>query len=143
MVLLFAYAIIMPRKWHYFTLTYSFGILNGILLAGLILFALIKLELIDHVINFLKSKDETEKVLDTEIENKKANFDDKSRFEMNQQIHSLLIQSAIFKENKSFDGIYKGWMNELREVYTPDNYFLNKTRSVFINLDGTMLRLQT
>jgi hypothetical protein len=38
---------------------------------------------------------------------------------------------------------FKGWMNELREVYSPDNYFVNKTRSVYINLDGQMLRLQT
>ncbi len=37
----------------------------------------------------------------------------------------------------------KGWLNELREVYEPDNYFLNKTRSVYVNLDGVMLRLQT
>ena len=34
-------------------------------------------------------------------------------------------------------------MNELREPYSPDNYFLNKTRSVYLNLDGRMLRLQT
>jgi hypothetical protein len=34
-------------------------------------------------------------------------------------------------------------MNELREVYDPTNYFLNKTRSVYVNLDGNMLRLQT
>lgn len=34
-------------------------------------------------------------------------------------------------------------MNELREVYEPENYFLNKTRSVYLNLDGVMLRLQT
>ncbi len=34
-------------------------------------------------------------------------------------------------------------MNELREVYEPSNYFLNKTRSVYIKLDGTMLQLQT
>ncbi len=34
-------------------------------------------------------------------------------------------------------------MNELRENYSPDNYFLNKTRSVYVNLDGSMLRLQT
>jgi hypothetical protein len=34
-------------------------------------------------------------------------------------------------------------MNELREVYEPENYFLNKTRSVYLNLDGVMLRVQT
>lgn len=34
-------------------------------------------------------------------------------------------------------------MNELREVYDPQNYFINKTRSVYLNLDGVMLRLQT
>jgi hypothetical protein len=34
-------------------------------------------------------------------------------------------------------------MNELREEYDPKNYFLNKTRSVYLNLDGCMLRLQT
>lgn len=130
-------------------MTYSFGIMSGLFIAGLILYALVKLELIDHVTNFLKSKAATEREVETDNENENAelgrniDMDEKSRLEMNQQIHSLLIQSAIFKENKSFDGIYKGWMNELREVYTPDNYFLNKTRSVFINLDGSMLRLQT
>lgn len=34
-------------------------------------------------------------------------------------------------------------MNELREVYDPEKYFLNKTRSVYLNLDGIMLRIQT
>ena len=34
-------------------------------------------------------------------------------------------------------------MNELREIYDPDKHFLNKTRSVYVNLDGAMLRLQT
>lgn len=34
-------------------------------------------------------------------------------------------------------------MNELREVYDPENYFLNKTRSVYLNLDGVVLRIQT
>jgi hypothetical protein len=34
-------------------------------------------------------------------------------------------------------------MNELRENYEPENYFLNKTRSVYLNLDGCILRLQT
>jgi cytoplasmic polyadenylation element-binding protein len=34
-------------------------------------------------------------------------------------------------------------MNELREKYDYKNYFLNKTRSVYLNLDGSMLRLQT
>lgn len=34
-------------------------------------------------------------------------------------------------------------MNELREVYDPEKYFLNKTRSVYLNLDGVKLRIQT
>ena len=34
-------------------------------------------------------------------------------------------------------------MNELREAYDPESYFLNKTRSVYVNLDGVMLRMQT
>ena len=34
-------------------------------------------------------------------------------------------------------------MNELREVYDPESYFLNKTRSVYMSLDGSMLRIQT
>jgi hypothetical protein len=34
-------------------------------------------------------------------------------------------------------------MNELREAYDPESYFLNKTRSVYVNLDGLMLRMQT
>jgi hypothetical protein len=34
-------------------------------------------------------------------------------------------------------------MNDLREAYDPDSYFLNKTRSVYCSLDGVMLRVQT
>ena len=58
-------------------------------------------------------------------------------------MQSLIVQTPYLKENKNFDGVYKGWMNELREIYEPDKYFLNKTRSVYVNLDGIMLRLQT
>lgn len=58
-------------------------------------------------------------------------------------MQSLIVQTPFLKENKNFDGVYKGWMNELREIYEPDRYFLNKTRSVYVNLDGVMLRLQT
>ncbi len=34
-------------------------------------------------------------------------------------------------------------MNELREKYSPNTYFLNKTRSVYISLDYDKLRIQT
>ncbi len=135
-----AYVIIMPRKWHYFTLTYTFGILNGLLIAFALFFGLVKLELIDlsNLLQILKILPNT----GNDLKNRKAP-ETLSESALNEQIHSLLIQSAIFKQNKSFDGVYKGWMNELREIYSPDNYFLNKTRSVYINLDGAMLRLQT
>ncbi|RMZ94273.1 testis-expressed sequence 2 isoform X1 [Brachionus plicatilis] len=59
-----------------------------------------------------------------------------------QNVKNFLIQSAVRKENRNFDGVYKGWMNELRESYSPESYFINKTRSVFLNLDGSLLRLQ-
>ena len=59
------------------------------------------------------------------------------------EVHSLLIKTPFERENKSFDGVHKGWMNELNEQYDPDTYFLNKTRSVYVNLDGAVLRLQT
>lgn len=37
--------------------------------------------------------------------------------------------------------IYKGWMNELPFEYNPDTYHVNCTRSVYVRLDGTSLRL--
>ena len=37
---------------------------------------------------------------------------------------------------------FQGWMNEL-SVYDPDDYHISATRSVFVQLEGTNLRLQT
>lgn len=105
---------------------YSCGFLTGALFVSIVIvFILIKF-------NLIKTTAQTEnKPID--------NIDSTS----NAQLHSLLIQTAINKEIKNFDGVYKSWMNELREPYDPDTYFLNKTRSVYVNLDGTILRLQT
>ncbi|KAL3315050.1 Tabersonine 6,7-epoxidase isoform 2 [Cichlidogyrus casuarinus] len=37
--------------------------------------------------------------------------------------------------------VYKGWMNELKQ-YSPETYNINRTRSVYVTLDGTQLRLR-
>ncbi len=59
------------------------------------------------------------------------------------EMNSLLVTTTTNK-NKVFDGVYKGWMNELRnETYDPSTYLLSKTRSVYLNLDGSILRLQS
>ncbi len=145
LVLLLAYLVIMPRSWHYFTLSYSFGLINGLLLATFIVFVLVKLDLLVHISNqFVSNAPGPDKGLEQDSKQlPAASLSTGSDDWINQEVHSLLIQSAIFKENRSFDGVYKGWMNELRERYSPDDYFLNKTRSVYVNLDGTMLRIQT
>lgn len=51
----------------------------------------------------------------------------------------ILIQE---KDDKNFDGIYKTWMNELQENYSPETYFLNKTITVYVTLNETNLRVQ-
>lgn len=143
-VLFIAYFVLLPRQWHYFMISYTWGMLNGIALTALVVYFLFKMDLLVYIVARLTGStatknDQQEAIEDSEKNTKKetdANL-------LHEQIHSLLIQSAIFKGNKNFDGVYKGWMNELREKYSPDNYFLNKTRSVYINLDGNTLRLQT
>jgi len=133
----------MPRSWHYFILSYSFGLLNGLLISASLIYLLIKLDLLVYISNQLNKNastpDTTKTIPKDSLDLSQSTADDL----VNNQIHSLLIQSAIYKENRTFDGVYKGWMNELREKYSPDEYFLNKTRSVYVNLDGTMLRIQT
>ena len=52
------------------------------------------------------------------------------------------LQVPVMKESKNEDGKFKGWMNELGH-YDPDNYHINQTQSVYIQLEGTSLRLQT
>ena len=37
--------------------------------------------------------------------------------------------------------IFQGWVNEL-DSYDPDDYHINKTHSIYIQLEGTILRLQ-
>lgn len=45
------------------------------------------------------------------------------------------------KEPKGEDGSYKGWMNEVMN-YSPDNYSINQTHSIYVHLEGTTLRLR-
>jgi hypothetical protein len=113
----------MPKTFA-FLFSYFVGITLGVLLCIGCFFLAYKLQFIKIDMNFSKS------YVPTIEENANS-------------IESLIVPTPYFKENKNFDGVYKGWMNELREVYEPDKYFLNKTRSVYANLDGTMLRLQT
>ncbi len=113
----------MPKTFA-FLFSYFVGITLGVLLCIGCFFLAYKFRFIQIDMNFSKS------YVPTIDENANS-------------IESLIVPTPYFKENKNFDGVYKGWMNELREVYEPDKYFLNKTRSVYVNLDGTMLRLQT
>lgn len=48
------------------------------------------------------------------------------------------IPKSVFNPNQSF----KGWMNQI-EIYDPDSYHVNATRSVFVTLEEKDLRLQT
>ncbi|XP_059476550.1 testis-expressed protein 2 isoform X2 [Neocloeon triangulifer] len=36
---------------------------------------------------------------------------------------------------------FEGWMNEFPSEYNPETYLINQTRSVFVRLDGSMLRI--
>lgn len=125
---------ILPKNLTYYLFTYAFGLISGVFLSSGAFFILIKFDLLKYFF-----KNEKLKSVDSTSENGKKSSEEVTE----QKIHNLLIQTALFKENKNFDGVYKGWMNELREEYEPANYFLNKTRSVYVNLDGKMLRLQT
>ena len=165
--ILVSFFYILPKNFSYFLLTYSFGLANGALIAILIFYLIIKLDFLKYILKdkkisaFIGSSSLTsnENTKDSELDDDKYN--DKCT---EYKIRNLLIQTCLTKENRNFDGIYrvsllffiiekkifysllfifKGWMNELREVYDPANYFLNKTRSVYVNLDGNMLRLQT
>ena len=100
--LLVAYFIILPKSWHILIIAYVLGLLNGLTLAALSVFFLVKLEMIDFAIIKLKEILNTSpiKVPDKVCQNNDENF-------VNEQIHSLLIQSAIHKESKTFDGVYK------------------------------------
>ena len=100
--LLVAYFIILPKSWHILIITYFLGLLNGLTLAALIIFFLVKLEMIDFAVIKLKEilNSGAIKIPDKVCQNNEENF-------VNEQIHSLLIQSAIQKENKIFDGVYK------------------------------------
>lgn len=46
------------------------------------------------------------------------------------------------KEPKGEDCCYKGWMNELVDEYNPEKYSINQTHSVYVHLEGTVLRLR-
>nr|XP_039265390.1 testis-expressed protein 2-like [Styela clava]XP_039265391.1 testis-expressed protein 2-like [Styela clava] len=48
------------------------------------------------------------------------------------------IPKSVFNPDQAF----KGWMNQI-EIYEPDSYHVNATRSVFVTLEGKDLRLQT
>ena len=111
-------------KTFAFLFSYFLGLSLGVLLCVASFFLACKLQ-------FIKINSDLTKTYVSNIE------------ENTNSMQSLLVQTPNFKENKNFDGVYKGWMNELREIYEPDRYFLNKTRSVYVNLDGVMLRLQT
>lgn len=116
---------ILPRGPRLIVTFYSIGLASGILLMSGLFYLCIKYDLLKYI---------TQSSSDSKREGDGA---------VVEQVQSLLLQTAVQKENKSFDGIYKGWMNELKEKYDPQSYFLNKTRSVYLNLDGHMLRLQT
>jgi hypothetical protein len=100
-------------------LFYLFGFISGsLIVCGTIIYLLVKYDL-------LKTKTTTPITTTTT------------------EMNSLLVTTTTNK-NKVFDGVYKGWMNELRnETYDPSTYLLSKTRSVYLNLDGSILRLQS
>ena len=126
------YYLVTAHKSLAIIFTYVFGFTCGCLLCLGCLYIANKLNFIKFNLTVVSAK--------TDDNNNTIN---RQPTEIPMQLQSLLIQTPYIKENKNFDGVYKGWMNELREVYEPDNYFLNKTRSVYVNLDGVMLRLQT
>jgi hypothetical protein len=119
------FAILLPFKFSLWILTFLLVFLCGILFSVLVFYLMLKLDFLKHVLRMFQGK--------SEIEGQESTA----------QLKSLLVSDVNYKENKNFDGIYKGWMNELSEKYEPENFYLNKTRSVYLNLDGCMLRLQT
>ncbi|CAF0990777.1 unnamed protein product [Brachionus calyciflorus] len=123
LILFLSLTLIILKNFSLTFLIYFFGLLSGFLISILIFYIAIKFDLFK---NFnLNTKN------------------DKNENSMHNNIQSLLIQTAVKKENKNFDGVYRGWMNELKDNYKPEDYFINKTRSVYVNLDGNLLRLQT
>ncbi|XP_052775563.1 testis-expressed protein 2-like [Mya arenaria] len=57
-----------------------------------------------------------------------------------EELPPMLIPPEM-KEPKGEDGCYKGWMNEVME-YKPETYSINNTHSIFVDLEGTTLRLR-
>lgn len=51
------------------------------------------------------------------------------------------LQVPEMKESKNKDNRFTGWMNELYQ-YNPEEYSINHTHSVYVQLEGTKLRLQ-
>ncbi len=107
------------------TAAYILGFATGLVLSISIFYILHKFNLLRYIIS-IPSFNKIEE------QNQQQHID---KFERNEKLRNLLIQTAFDKtsdpnsssNSNNFDGVYKGWMNELREVYDPENYFLNKT----------------
>lgn len=52
-----------------------------------------------------------------------------------------LADSLGFRVDQNNKPVYKAWMNEIIS-YSPENYHINATHSVFVTLEGTQLRIQ-
>jgi hypothetical protein len=97
-----AYYLILP-KWVSLTiLAYSCGVSTGILLVTFIFFLLIKFDMLKYIKPFSSLINKNSGSA-TSVEANAQQMESS----VNQQIKSLLIQTALIKENKSFDGVYK------------------------------------
>ena len=125
-----AIALTVPSQLLVYMFVYWSGLATGAALIFLVFYVLIKLDFLKHIIASNSTTTATSANTASQAD------------QMTDQM-SLAVTTASRRFAKNFDGVYKGWMNELREPYDPQTYVLNKTRSVFVSVDGHRLRVQT
>jgi hypothetical protein len=98
---------ILPKNFSYFLLTYTFGLINGALIAICIFYLVIKLDFLKYILKDKKvssaigsspyNLNDSDLELDTKYNDKCTEY----------KLRNLLIQSCLTKENRNFDGIYR------------------------------------
>jgi hypothetical protein len=101
-----AFFAMMPKSLSFIFVFYAIGLASGVSATGILCYFAIKLDLIKYILKENSSSDSnsTNENSDANTSNADPNDGEKKVIE---EIQSFLLQTAVYKENKNFDGVYK------------------------------------
>jgi hypothetical protein len=103
LIAVFAFFAFMPKSFSLVFIFYMVGLLSGVAATGILFYFAIKHDVVKY---FLKTEssavsDAADAVATDEVKGAEGEK------EVVEEIHSFLLQTAVRKENKNFDGVYK------------------------------------